>query len=93
MNFSLFGVLFLFSSCICVFFVFFFKVLLSRRINCRVLFVFRGLSPLPAGVSPEAHPLDPVLVALPCGLFAVPVAEVLPVAGCNFRFFTLPALV
>lgn len=74
------------------FFFFFFKVLLSRRISCRVLFVWRGLSPLPAGVSPEAHPLGPVLVALPCGLLAVPVAEVLPVAWGNFRLFALAAL-
>lgn len=75
------------------FFFCFFKVLLSRGISCRVLFVWRRLSPLSAGVSLEVHPLGPVLVALPCGLLAVPVAEVLPVAGCNFRLFALAALV
>lgn len=46
-----------------------------------------GLSPLPADVSPEGYPLDPVLVALPYGLLEVPVAKVLLLAGCNFRFF------
>lgn len=44
--------------------VFFGGGLVSRGISCRVLFVLGGGLSLMAGVSPEAHPLGPVLVAL-----------------------------
>lgn len=75
------------------FFFVFFKVLLLRRISCRVFFVWRGLFFFFVGVFFEVYFFGLVFVVFFCGFFVVLVVEVLSVVWGNFRFFVLVVLV